>query len=60
MLTWAKIVRDYLRCQKGQGMVEYGLILAVIAVVAVGAFALVGTGAETKVNDVATEITKAR
>lgn len=53
MLTWAKIVRDYLRCQKGQGMVEYGLILAVIAVIAVVGFELVGTKALATANTVA-------
>jgi pilus assembly protein Flp/PilA len=42
MLTWddAKLV---LRNQKGQGMVEYGLILALIAVVTITALTLTGT-----------------
>ncbi len=42
-----KIYWDYvktcLRKQEGQGMVEYGLILALIALVAIGALQLMGT-----------------
>lgn len=33
-LCW-DITKASLRCQKGQGMVEYGLIIALIAVVSV-------------------------
>lgn len=36
--------------ESGQGMVEYGLIIAVIAVVAVAAFKLLGSGVNTKVG----------
>jgi pilus assembly protein Flp/PilA len=38
--------------QKGQTMAEYGLILAVIAVVAVGAFILLGEQVDTKVTSI--------
>ena len=37
------MVRAMLRNEKGQGMVEYGLILAVIAVVAVLTMTTLGT-----------------
>ena len=33
-----------LQSRKGQGMVEYGLILALIAVVVIGALTTMGTG----------------
>lgn len=49
------ILRGYhfLRTDKrGQGMVEYGLILALIAVVLIAAFTNVGTAAKAKLNDV--------
>ena len=36
-------VKAIVRSEKGQGMVEYGLILALIAVVAVVAMTLMGT-----------------
>ena len=38
-----EMVRSMLRNEKGQGMVEYGLILALIAVVVVGTMTLMGT-----------------
>jgi pilus assembly protein Flp/PilA len=41
--------------QRGQTMAEYGLILAVIAVVAVGAFILLGGEVEEKVSSIAGE-----
>jgi pilus assembly protein Flp/PilA len=44
--------------ESGQGMAEYGLILALVAVIAMGAFAALGNGVLAKVNAVATEIAK--
>jgi len=38
-----EMVKSLLRNQKGQGMVEYGLILALIAVVVVGIMTTMGT-----------------
>ena len=35
---------EVLRSQKGQGMAEYGLILALVAVAVVGAFTALGGG----------------
>lgn len=37
------MVRVILRNEKGQGMVEYGLILALIAVVVIGVMTTMGT-----------------
>ncbi|MCL5057056.1 MAG: Flp family type IVb pilin [Actinobacteria bacterium] len=42
--------------ESGQGMAEYGLILALVAVVTIAAFQLLGTGIKTKVNEVGTSI----
>ncbi|MBP2626275.1 MAG: Flp/Fap pilin component [Firmicutes bacterium] len=39
-----QMVRAMLRNEKGQGMVEYGLILALIAVVVVGVMTTMGSG----------------
>ncbi|KYZ76685.1 hypothetical protein AXX12_09715 [Anaerosporomusa subterranea] len=42
MLMWDD-AKQVLRNQKGQGMVEYGLILALVAVVAVATLTTLGT-----------------
>ena len=44
--------------ESGQGMVEYGLILALVAVVAIVAFRALGTATGKKANYVANEISK--
>jgi len=44
--------------ESGQGMVEYGLILALIAVVAIVAFRALGSATANKANYVANEINK--
>jgi pilus assembly protein Flp/PilA len=45
-------VWNQLRSQKGQGMVEYGLILAAIAVVCVVAYETIGTNMLAKLNSI--------
>ncbi len=42
--------------EEGQGMVEYGLILALIAVVCAVAFTSLGTGIASLVNGVVTSL----
>lgn len=42
--------------EKGQGMVEYGLIIAVVAIVAVVGFKLLGGNLNTIINNVAGEL----
>lgn len=42
MLMWDD-VKQVFRNQKGQGMVEYGLILALVAVVAIATLTTLGT-----------------
>ncbi len=43
---------NFLREEEGQGMAEYGLILAAVAVVAVAAFVLL----EGKITDLLTDV----
>lgn len=40
------------RDESGQGMAEYGLILALIAVICIGAFTAIGTGINTNLGTV--------
>ena len=47
-------VKRFLAGQEGQGMAEYGLILALIAVVVIGALTSLGTSIRGKFNDVIT------
>jgi len=42
--------------ESGQGLAEYGLILALVAVVVIGALTLLGTGIRDKINEVAGEM----
>lgn len=44
------------RDESGQGMAEYGLILALIAVVCIAAFTAVGTGINTNLGEVVTAL----
>lgn len=57
MLTYAIImVQNYLsslKREEGQGMAEYGLILALIAVVVIAAFTLLGDNISTLIEQVA-------
>ena len=43
MFTMIKMAKTVLQGKKGQGMVEYGLILALVAVAALFAFTTMGT-----------------
>lgn len=45
--------------ESGQGMVEYALILALVAVAAIAAFRFLGGSISNRANDVATEINSA-
>ena len=51
-------VKGFLQDQKGQGMVEYALILSLIVVGAIVAFRALGTNVATIANNAATSITK--
>lgn len=50
--------KSMLRDQKGQGMVEYALILGLVVVGAIVAFRTMGNNVFTMANDVATNMHK--
>jgi len=50
------LVKRLLVEEEGQGMAEYGLILALIAVVVIAALKLLGGGISGKLEDVAGEL----
>jgi pilus assembly protein Flp/PilA len=49
-----EVLRARFLNEKGQGMVEYGLILALVAVFAITAFTNVGTAVVNKLGEVVT------
>jgi len=46
------MIQAVLQNKKGQGMVEYGLILALIAVVVIAVLTLMGTNIKQKYQDI--------
>lgn len=59
MLMCMEMVRRVLRNQKGQGMAEYGLILALVAIVTVIAFTTMGGSINTIIGKINTALTSA-
>lgn len=55
-MIWWEMVKVWCRNEKGQGMVEYGLILALIAVVVIGIMTTMGTNLQTLFTNVAGNI----
>ena len=51
-----KVVAYKAREEEGQGLVEYGLIIALIAVVCIGALTALGTGISGKLASVTTAL----
>lgn len=51
-----KMLMDLWKDESGQGMAEYGLILALVAVVAIAGFRLLGSGVSKQINAVGNEI----
>lgn len=47
-----ELIRRFVREEEGQGMAEYGLILALIAVVCIAVFTGLGDAIIAKLNDV--------
>lgn len=45
--------------EEGQGMAEYGLILALIAIVVIGALTFMGTGIEKVFDDIVAKLPSA-
>lgn len=54
----AKNLLGLLKDEAGQGMSEYGLIIALIAVVVIGALTAMGTGLLNKFTAISTELNK--
>ena len=48
-----KKVASWFRREEGQGMVEYGLIIALVAIIVIGALSLMGTRIETTFQGIA-------
>lgn len=55
-MLMVKMMNTILRNEKGQGMVEYGLILALIAVVVIGVMTTMGTDLKTMFTTVSTSL----
>ena len=58
---WQKFVAPYIRArfgqdEKGASLVEYALLVALIAVVCVGAVTFIGTSAKGKLNSVGSSL----
>jgi pilus assembly protein Flp/PilA len=49
-------ILNFLRQEEGQGVVEYGLILALISIVAIGAMTAVGTSVQAVFSNVAANL----
>lgn len=47
-----KLMRSLIKGEEGQGMVEYGLILALIAIVVIAALTGIGTELKAKFNEI--------
>lgn len=54
-----EMFKSLLSDESGQGMAEYGLILALVAVVVVGALTLLGNGISDKFDEVKGKLTPA-
>ena len=50
------LVVRFVKCESGATAIEYGLIVALIAVVIIGAVTTVGTNLSTKFNSVASNV----
>ncbi len=50
-------MKDNAKREEGQAMAEYGLILALIAVVCIAALTLIGTGIASKLGKITAQLT---
>ena len=60
MLTWLNVYLPRLEKEEGQGMAEYGLLLALIAVVVIATAATLGGDISSKFAEISGELTKVR
>ena len=56
MTKFIAVAKKFVRDEQGATMVEYGLMLALIAVICLGAVTTVGTGARTMFNSVSASL----
>ena len=52
MLSWYVRLRESLARQKGQGLVEYALILVLVAIVVIGVLTTMGTKIQAAFQDI--------
>lgn len=50
------ILKSLIKDEKGQGMAEYGLILAVVAIVVIGGLTALAGGLNTNFNEVVSKL----
>lgn len=55
-MEWYLRIRNWLEEDDGQGMVEYGLIIVLVAIVVVTALTAVGTQVSTVFNNIVTKL----
>ena len=53
---WNELIRFQLAREEGQTMAEYGLLVALIAIVVIGAVTLLGNNLSTAFNDIANKL----
>ena len=52
----SKMLKRFLKSEEGQALTEYGLILALIAVVCIAALTLTGTSVSGVLNNIAASV----
>ena len=53
---WYELIRIQLQREEGQTMAEYGLLIALVAIVVIGAITLLGTNLSAAFNTVAGQV----
>ena len=56
MMMWMENVKRVLKDEKGQGMVEYGLILALVSIIAIVSLTSIGTNIAARFAAVVTAL----
>lgn len=56
MMQWCQSIKTSVRNEKGQGMVEYGLILALVAVAVIVVLGTMGNDLNTMFTNVSTNL----
>ena len=53
------MLKNFVKDEKGQGLAEYALILALIAIVVIAALKLLGTAVDSKLDVISSELNSA-